>query len=172
MPRRRPVARNACSRPLVAIEPDDLAELLAQAHVPNSARPACAEAMIQQLELYSRGIARGKAQSAASQAESLSRLVEAAKALLAALGSLTPALRYAVEPDYALYVQKGFARYIASKTAYAMAARELARQDPEAQWLSDRTAALPLAAREDVERRFVGAMPRTGAARGDPLGAD
>ena len=160
MPRRKPVARDSGSGQPSTVEADNLAELLSQAKVPQNARPACIEEITQLFDWYNSTIASGKTQNAASQAESLSRLVKAAKALHKELGSLTPALRYAVEPDYLAHVQNGFAQYIASKMAFAFAAEQLAQRDPDPQFLADQTASLPLSVRRDVENAKAGLLVR------------
>src|SRR6476646_9864527 len=108
----------------------DLDELLTAAGVPKHKRVACADHLNQLFDFYRRRLARNK-ETEARHAETLRLLAVSARETYKRLSELPPALRLAVEPDYVEYVRKGFARYIAGKTAYAAAAKELARDNPD-----------------------------------------
>lgn len=165
MPRRKPAVavQTSDAASVHRLSAEDLDELLAQARVPQSKRADCARDINQQFDFYDDRLARRNAPSEASQAESLRLVVDAGRELYKALASLPPALRIAVEPDYQAYVRKGFAEHVARETAYAVAAKTLAKRDPSAQWLADETARLPRSVREDVPRFARHLLPRARA---------
>lgn len=153
MARRKPVAAvqpgAAAHRSLSA---GDLDDLLTRAGVPNQKRAACVDCINLFLGWYDARLAGNNQSNETSQAESLRKVAHAARELVKALASLPPGLLYAVQPDYEAYIRKGFARHVAIMSARAMAAKELAARDPDAQWFADQTASLPRVAREDVKR--------------------
>jgi hypothetical protein len=153
MPRRNPVIAaqlggQADRSAAHSLSVDDLDELLSQAGVPQDKRASCADHINQLFDWYRLRLAVNT-QSEASQAESLRRTAEAARELYKLLRELPPALRLKVEPDYRAFVAKGLARSFAEAVAYDVAAKDLAKRDPEA----NQVASMERISRAAVERQ-------------------